>query len=108
MAEYVKSPAGDSAGELFMPTLEQARFILWFYAVDEEGKYITEIVCSGELKAPAKDTLAAALPLRSCVVLSSLTSLLRANPLESLNTLRGFKLWLSRRNKQKILCRCFL
>ena len=38
LANYVRSPGGDHAGEPFMPTLEQARFILWWYAVDEDGR----------------------------------------------------------------------
>ena len=39
-AAYVKTPGGDHAGEPFMPTLEQARFTLWWYAVDEHGNYV--------------------------------------------------------------------
>jgi len=39
LAEYVKSPGGDHAGEPFMPTLEQARFILWWYATKDDGAY---------------------------------------------------------------------
>ena len=40
LAEYVKTPGGDNAGEMFMPTLEQARFIIWWYAVNEDGRYL--------------------------------------------------------------------
>jgi hypothetical protein len=37
LAKYVNSPDGDG---VFMPTLEQARFLLWWYAVNENGKYV--------------------------------------------------------------------
>lgn len=40
LAEFVNTPGGEDAGSPFMPTLEQARFILWWYAVDEEGRFV--------------------------------------------------------------------
>lgn len=62
-ATYVKSPGGDSAGEPFMPTLEQTRFMLWWYAVDENGKYVYSQGVLRRLKGWGKDPFAAALSL---------------------------------------------
>jgi len=38
-SKYVKSPSGED-DEPFIPTDEQARFLLWWYAVDENGRYV--------------------------------------------------------------------
>lgn len=62
-AEYVKSPGGESAGEMFLPTLEQARFTLWWYAVDENGSYTYREGVLRRLKGWGKDPYAAALAL---------------------------------------------
>ena len=62
-AEYVQSPGGEFAGQAFMPTLEQARFILWWYAVDEKGNYTYREGVFRRLKGHGKDPLAAALAL---------------------------------------------
>ena len=35
MAKYLRQPNGPDAGKPFLPTLEQCRFLLWWYAVDE-------------------------------------------------------------------------
>ena len=61
--KYVKSPGGDHAGEAFMPTLEQARFTLWWYAVDDEGNYTFREGLFRRLKGHGKDPFAAALSL---------------------------------------------
>lgn len=37
---YLLQPDGDLAGEPFRLTDEQLRFLLWFYAVDERGRFI--------------------------------------------------------------------
>ena len=63
LANYVRSPGGDHAGEPFMPTLEQARFILWWYAVDEDGRYAYRSGVLRRLKGWGKDPLSAALAL---------------------------------------------
>lgn len=63
LADYVKSPGGESAGEAFLPTLEQARFLLWWYAVDEDGKYTYKEGVLRRLKGWGKDPLAAAMAL---------------------------------------------
>lgn len=39
LAAYVHTPGGEDAGSAFLPTLEQARFILWWYAVDKRGRF---------------------------------------------------------------------
>ena len=37
--QYVKSPGGETAGEPFCPTDEQARFLLHWYQVDDTGRF---------------------------------------------------------------------
>ena len=60
LADYVKSPDGNG---VFIPTLEQARFILWWYALDEQGRYIYREGCFRRMKGAGKDPLAAAMGL---------------------------------------------
>ncbi|OHT67775.1 terminase large subunit [Mycobacteroides chelonae] len=60
-AAYVRSPSGD--GTPFLPTLEQARFTLWWYAVDENGKYVYRNGILRRLKGWGKDPFCAALAL---------------------------------------------
>ena len=62
-AQYVKTPGGEHAGEAFMPTLEQARWVLWWYAVDDEGRYCHRNGVFRRIKGHGKDPLAAALSL---------------------------------------------
>jgi len=62
-ASYVKTPAGEQAGSPFMPTLEQARWVLWWYAVDEDGKYCYRNGVLRRMKGWGKDPVAAALSL---------------------------------------------
>ena len=62
-AEYVKTPSGEHGGTAFLPTLEQARFILWWYAVDEGGKYFHRNGVLRRMKGWGKDPVAAALAL---------------------------------------------
>jgi phage terminase large subunit-like protein len=62
-ANYVKTPGGEHAGEAFMPTLEQARWVLWWYAVDEDGRYKHRNGVFRRIKGHGKDPLAAALAL---------------------------------------------
>lgn len=76
LSEYVRTPAGENsydtqvfllkAGlslEAFVPTMEQSRFILWWYAVDEEGRYAYREGVYRRMKGAGKDPLAAALAL---------------------------------------------
>lgn len=62
-ANYVKTPGGDDAGSPFLPTLEQARFVLWWYAVDENGRYSYRNGVLRRMKGWGKDPLGAALSL---------------------------------------------
>lgn len=61
--EYVLTPGGPDAGKPFMPTLEQARLIVWWYAVDENGRWLYRSGTLRRLKGWGKDPLAGALSL---------------------------------------------
>ena len=61
--KYVRSPGGEFAGEGFIPTDEQARFLLWWYAVDEQGRFIYRSGVLRRMKGWGKDPLAAAISL---------------------------------------------
>ncbi|GAB4588729.1 hypothetical protein [Nocardia sp. IFM 10818] len=61
--EYVLTPGGPNAGQPFMPTDEQIRFIVWWYAVDEDGRFIYRSGMLRRLKGWGKDPIAAALAL---------------------------------------------
>jgi hypothetical protein len=58
IAEYLRSPTGDGR---FMCTLEQARFLLWWYAVDERGEFIYRSGTLRRMKGAGKDVIAAAM-----------------------------------------------
>lgn len=60
---YVLTPGGPHAGKPFIPTDEQARFILWWYAVDEQGRFVYRSGVLRRLKGWGKDPLAGALSL---------------------------------------------
>lgn len=60
---YVRQPGGKFAGEPFVPTDEQFRFILWWYAVDDNGNFVYRDGVLRRLKGWGKDPLAAALAL---------------------------------------------
>ena len=61
--EYVLTPGGPDAGQPFMPTLEQARFLVWWYAVDENGRWLYRSGTLRRLKGWGKDPLAGAMAL---------------------------------------------
>ena len=63
MAAHLNQPNGPNAGEPFLPTLEQARFLLWWYAVDENGKFSYRKGVLRRLKGWGKDPIAAAMSL---------------------------------------------
>lgn len=63
LAEYVRQPGGPHAGEAFLPTMEQARFLLWWYAVDDNGRFIYRNGVLRRLKGWGKDPLAAAMSI---------------------------------------------
>lgn len=57
------SPGGEFAGEPFMPTNEQYRFLLWWYAIDEHGRFVYRNGVLRRMKGWGKDPLAAAMAL---------------------------------------------
>ena len=61
--EYVLTPGGPHAGLPFLPTMEQVRFLLWWYAVDENGRFAYRQGTLRRLKGWGKDPLAGALAL---------------------------------------------
>lgn len=60
MTEYLKAPEGDD-DEPFMPTFEQVRFLLWWYAVDTRGRYAYRSGVLRRMKGWGKDPLVAAM-----------------------------------------------
>ena len=60
LAEYLNSPTGEGP---FIATNEQARFLLWWYAVDERGEFVYRTGVMQRLKGHGKDPLAAAMCL---------------------------------------------
>lgn len=60
-ATYVRLP--DDTECPFLPTPEQARFILWWYAVDENGRYAYRNGVLRRLKGWGKDPITAAMAL---------------------------------------------
>lgn len=64
LGENVLQPSGPGAGDPFIPTLEQARFLLWWYAVDpHSGRFVYRSGVLRRLKGWGKDPLAAAMSL---------------------------------------------
>jgi hypothetical protein len=63
MSGYLIQPAGPNAGKPFLPTLEQARFLLWWYAVDDSGRFVYRKGVLRRMKGWGKDPLAAAMCL---------------------------------------------
>lgn len=61
--EYVLTPGGPHAGQPFLPTMEQVRFILWWYAVDDRGRFVYRTGVLRRMKGWGKDPLAGALAL---------------------------------------------
>jgi hypothetical protein len=61
-ATYLGSPGGEE-DEPFIPTDEQARFLLWWYAVDERGRFVYRNGVLRRMKGWGKDPLVAAMSL---------------------------------------------
>lgn len=61
MSRYLRDPSDSS--KPFLPTPEQARFIVWWYAVDERGKYAFRDGVLRRVKGWGKDPLVAAIAL---------------------------------------------
>lgn len=59
--EYLLQPDGPDAGEPFELTDEQARFLLWWYAVDERGRFLYRSGTLRRMKGWGKDPLGAAI-----------------------------------------------
>lgn len=62
-ARYLRQPDGENAGDPFMFTDEQTRIILWWYAVDNNGRYLFTSGVVRRMKGWGKDPYAAALCL---------------------------------------------
>ena len=64
MCQYLVQPNGPKAGQRYQPTPRQARFILWWYAVDESGNWLhhhgVRRLSKGTGKSPAAASLALA------------------------------------------------
>jgi hypothetical protein len=60
-SEYLRQPDGPDAGEPWTYTNEQARFILWWYAIDERGRFIYRRGMLRRLKGWGKDPVGATL-----------------------------------------------
>ncbi len=58
---YLQQPDGPRAGEPWEFTPEQARFVLWFYAVDSAGRFTYRYAMLRRMKGWGKDPVAAAL-----------------------------------------------
>lgn len=61
--KYLKTPGGPQAGQPFLPTMEQARFVAWWYAVDETGRFAYRSGILRRMKGWGKDPIAGALAL---------------------------------------------
>lgn len=63
LVEFVCQPSGPDAGKPFLPTFEQARFLVWWYAVDRDGRFIYRAGLLRRMKGWGKDPLVAAMSL---------------------------------------------
>lgn len=63
MSENLLQPNGPHAGKAFIPTEGQARFVVWFYAVDEEGRWLYNRAVRRLAKGSGKSPFAAAMAL---------------------------------------------
>lgn len=58
--EYLEQPDGPDAGDPWKFTDEQARFLLWWYALDEHGRFVYRDGVLQRMKGWGKDPLGAA------------------------------------------------
>jgi hypothetical protein len=58
-AEYLRQPDGPDAGRPWRYTPEQARFILWWYAIDELGRFVYRYGMLRRVKGWGKDPIGA-------------------------------------------------
>jgi hypothetical protein len=61
VTEYLLQPDGPDAGDPFRLTDEQARFLLWWYAVDDAGRFVYRAGVLRRMKGWGKDPLGAVL-----------------------------------------------
>ena len=60
-SKWLLQPDGDNAGKPWKFTDEQARFVLWWYAIDEQGRFIYTYGMLRRMKGWGKDPVGAAL-----------------------------------------------
>ncbi len=63
MSTHLLQPDGENAGQPFVPTNEQARFVLHWYEVDDQGRFIHSSGFLRRMKGWGKDPIAAAICL---------------------------------------------
>lgn len=61
--ENLRTPGGPHAGEPYVPTPEQYRFFLWWFAVDDRGRFVYRSGILRRLKGWGKDPVAAVLSI---------------------------------------------
>jgi hypothetical protein len=66
-SKYLVQPNGPHAGRLWQPTPRQARFLLWYYAVDESGRWLFDHGVRRLAKGSGKSPFAAVLALEELV-----------------------------------------
>ena len=62
-AKYLRHPNGIRAGMAWQFTREQARFVLWFYSVDEDGRWLYHHAARRLAKGSGKSPFAAVMAL---------------------------------------------
>jgi hypothetical protein len=62
-AKFLRQPDGDDAGQPWKYTPEQARLLLWWYSVDEQGRFTYRYGVMRRPKGHGKDPFAASLAL---------------------------------------------
>lgn len=65
--EYLLQPDGPDAGQPWRFTKEQKRFLLWWYAVDDRGRFIYRAGMLRRLKGWGKDPLAVCISAAECL-----------------------------------------
>jgi hypothetical protein len=63
MRENLIQPDGPRAGESFRPAPDQVDFLLWFYAVDDDARWLFNMAVRRQAKGKGKSPFAAALAL---------------------------------------------
>lgn len=87
--DWISKNLLDDEGNPFEPTAEQARFILWMYAVDERGKFIYREIVLQRLKGWGKDPLAAVIAAVEFVGPSRFAGWQQSSHDKATGTLRG-------------------